>query len=305
MHRLQLNNVNSGYNKKVVLTNVSFVAEKTGVYVVLGTNGSGKTTLFRTIAGVIEPFSGEILLDGENMITSREIRNKASYLSHNNAIPEEMTVRKALHFWSDMESNGNSVPVERRKLDTDRVIELLGLHELVEKKFSDLSEGQKKRIAIATIFLKERDLYLLDEPTSNLDPVFSKKVRDLILELAKNKIVLYSSHNLYEATDIGTHLLLIRRGKVEYFDNISDIRSNHYRIRIDVSADITEHVDCNMIVDSRMEQSRPGHYYFTLMLSNPDDAAAVLRKLIESGIKVYEMRALDNPLQELFEEKGV
>ncbi len=67
MHRLELKNVHSGYNKNAVLSDVSFVAEKAGVYVVLGTNGSGKTTLFRTIAGVIEPFSGEILLEGQDI----------------------------------------------------------------------------------------------------------------------------------------------------------------------------------------------------------------------------------------------
>ena len=87
-------------------------------------------------------------------------------------------------------------------------IELLDLGELKDKRFSDLSQGQKKRAAIAKVFLKERDLYLLDEPTANLDPVASKELRDIIRKLSKDKIILYSSHNLYEATDIGTYLVL-------------------------------------------------------------------------------------------------
>ena len=183
----------AGYNKKAVLSGVSFNAERAGVYVVLGTNGAGKTTLFRTIAGVIDPFSGEIILDGENIISPRKVRKRISYLSHNNAIPEEMTVQNALDFWSKMDNDG---------IGTERVIALLDLHELAEKKFSELSNGQNKRVSIATIFLRERDLYLLDEPTSSLDPIFSKKIRDFILEMSKDRLVLYSSHNLYEATEI-------------------------------------------------------------------------------------------------------
>ena len=274
----------SGYNKKAVLSNVSFKAENAGVYVVLGTNGSGKTTLFRTIAGVIDPFSGAILLDGENVISSKKVRNRISYLSHNNAIPEEMTVHAALDYWSSMNNDG---------IGAEKVIPLLSLQELAEKKFSDLSEGQKKRVSIATIFLSESDLYLLDEPTASLDPIFSKKIRDFILEMGKDKIVLYSSHNLYEATDIGSHLLLVRNGTVQYYEAISSIKSNQYRIGIKASADITKYLD------AKLEGG-----YFIVTLSSREEAAAIMRKLVENGVQVYEMRALDNPLQELFEEGG-
>jgi len=273
----------SGYDKKAVLHNVSFHAEKAGVYVVLGTNGSGKTTLFRTIAGVIEPFSGEVFLDGENIIPSKKIKNKLSYLSHNNAIPEEMTVYDALDFWSNME--------EHAGIGLDKVISLLDLHELGDKKISDLSEGQKKRVSIATIFLADRDLYLLDEPTSSLDPIYSKKIRDRISKMSNDKIVLYSSHNLYEATDIGTRLLLVKNGEVEYYDEISNIIPSSYRIGIKASTDISKFVDA--------EKGEGG--YFILTLSNREEAAILLRMLVENGVLVYEMRALDNPLQELFE----
>ncbi len=272
----------SGYSKKAVLHHVSFDAAKSGIYVVLGTNGAGKTTLFRTIAGVIKPLSGKVFLDDGNLVSSKKIRNRISYLSHNNAIPEEMTVYNALDFWSKMEDEA---------IGADKAIALLDLHEIGTKKFSELSEGQKKRVSIAATFLSEKDLYLLDEPTSSLDPVFSKKIRDIILQLAKNKIVLYSSHNLYEATDIGTHLLLVRNGTVEYYDQISNIKSSRYRIGIKASVDISKFVD-----------AQPGEGgYFILTLSNREEAGKMLKKLVENGVMIYEMRVLDNPLQELFE----
>ena len=98
----------------------------------------------------------------------------------------------------------------------DKAIELLDLSQLKDKKYY-LSQGQTA--ALAKVFLCERDLYLLDEPTANLDPVVSKEIRDIILKLSKDKMILYSSHNLYEATDIGTYLILID-GSVSTFDRI-------------------------------------------------------------------------------------
>ena len=140
------------------------------------------------------------------------------------------------------------------------------------------------------MFLAERDLYLLDEPTANLDPAVSKEIRDIILKLSKDKMILYSSHNLYEATDIGTYLILIKNGSVTIFDRISNIKPKQYRVGIKASRDISK------IVNVQHE----GDYY-VLSVSSPEEAGLALKKIVENNVLVTEMRQLDNPLQELFE----
>ena len=279
MPTLELNGVSSGYNKEVVLHDIDFKLHEPSIYIVLGPNGAGKTTLFRTIAGILEPLSGTILLDGQNTTFSAQARARMGYSSQYNAMPEEMTVYQALKFYSGIEGG-----------DPDKAIELLDLEQMKDKRFSDLSQGQKKRAAIAKVFLKERDLYLLDEPTANLDPLASKEIRDIILKLSKDKMILYSSHNLYEATDIGTYLILIKDGSVTMLDRISNIKQKNYRVGIKATTDITE------IVDAKRE----GDYY-VISVSSPEEAGFALRKIVENGILVTEMRQLDNPLQELFE----
>lgn len=283
MHELELKGVNSGYSKKTILHSISFKANESSVYVVLGPNGAGKTTLFRTIAGILEPYSGEVLLDGNNINSGqdKEVRKRINYLSHYDALPEEMTVYDALRFYEDMEGGS-----------ADKVLDILNLGELQNKRINDLSEGQKKRVSVAKVFLRERDLYLLDEPTANLDPLISKELRDIILKLSKNKIVLYSSHNLYEASDIGGNLILIKDGTIGAFGKISDIKSKDYRYGIRASKDISK------IVDAKLGE---GGYYI-LNVSNPEEAGLALKKIVAKGIMVTEMRRLDNPLQELFEQ---
>ncbi|HZW57655.1 MAG TPA: ABC transporter ATP-binding protein [Nitrososphaerales archaeon] len=282
MHTLELSNVDSGYNSSTVLHNVNFKISEPSIYVVLGPNGAGKTTLFRTISGILKPSAGKVLFDGVSIFASKEARRKMNYLSHFNAVPEEMTVYGALKFYENIEG-GNA----------DEVLDLLSLGELRDKKVSDLSQGQKKRVSIAKVFLRERDIYLLDEPTSNLDPAVSKEIRDILLKLSRDRIVLYSSHNLYEARDVGTYLILIKKGKVVLYDKISNVKSREYRVGIKASQDISK------FVDAKFE----GGYYI-LNVSTPEDAGLVLRELVQKGVLVTEMRQLDNPLQELFEDEG-
>ncbi len=150
MHTLELCGVSSGYGGKDVLHDIRLKITEPSIYVVVGPNGAGKTTLFRTICGILEAHGGAVEFDGVNAFESSEIRKRMIYLSHLNALPEEMTVLESLKFFSEIEGGG----------DIERVLEALHLTELKDKKISDLSQGQKKRASIAKVFLRDRDLYL-------------------------------------------------------------------------------------------------------------------------------------------------
>lgn len=281
MHKLQVVNVAAGYGSKEVLHNVSFEITEPSLYVVLGPNGAGKTTLFRTLAGILEPWTGEIRLNGQRIQENKEARKSINYLSHYNALPEEMTVAGALEFYRGIEGG-----------HVEAVLKTLNLEELVHHKVSELSQGQRKRVSIAKVFLRERDLYLLDEPTTALDPKMARDIRELLLSLSKNKVVLYSSHNLYEAREVGTYLLLIKNGSLRFFDRISNLKPGRYRVGIKALSDVSKVLDSGVV---------EGEYY-VIEVDSPEAAGKLLKDLVERGVTVTEMRELDNPLESLFQE---
>lgn len=281
MQKLELNEVNSGYGNNEVIHGISLRITEPAIYVVLGPNGAGKTTLFRTIGGILKPFSGQVQLDGIDLFNSKEVRRRITYLSHLNAIPEEMTVFNALSYYADIEGG-----------DVERVLDLLNLKDLKDRKYSTLSQGQKKRVSIGKIFLRDRDLYLLDEPTSNVDPKISKEIRDILTNLSKDKFVFYSSHNLYEAKEIGTYLILIKNGKLKFFDKIENVKAKQYRVGIKSLTDISR-----LLPESKLEND-----YHVVTVDSPKMVARIISDLVKGGAELTEVRELDNPLQELFEE---
>jgi ABC-2 type transport system ATP-binding protein len=280
MHSLELSGVSSGYGGKEVLHDIGLKITEPSIYVVLGPNGAGKTTLFRTMCGILEAQRGSVRFDGANVFDSSETRKRMIYLSHLNALPEEMTVMESLKFFSEIEGGG----------DIEHVVQALHLEPLLDKKISDLSQGQKKRASIAKVFLRDRDLYLLDEPTASVDPKISREVREYLLDLSRNKIVLYSSHNLYEAREIGTYIILIKDGTIKFNDKITSLQKGKRRYGIKSPTDLTNMIGAEF-----------SNGYYVVNLDAPEQAGAMVKDLVERGAVVTEMRELDNPLEELFE----
>jgi ABC-2 type transport system ATP-binding protein len=279
-HALEMSGISSGYSGKQILHNIRLKITEPSIYVVLGPNGAGKTTLFRTICGILEAKGGAVQFDGEDVYDSSETRKRMIYMSHLNALPEEMTVLQALNFFCEIEGGG----------DINHVVEALRLEPLLNKKISDLSQGQKKRVSIAKVFLRDRDLYLLDEPTSNVDPKVSKEIREYLLNLSRDKIVLYSSHNLYEAREIGTYIILIKDGTIKFFDKISNLQRGKRRYGIRSPDDLTKMIGAEF-----------SNGYYIVSLDAPEEAGALVRDLVYRGAVITEMRELDNPLEELFQ----
>jgi len=272
--------VSSGYAGTKVLDDVSFSVTEPAIYVVLGPNGAGKTTLFRTIAGILPLYSGSVEIDGRP-IAEQGARDRLHFLSHVDGIPDGLTVEEAIRFYASVQRASET--------DVERVLRLVEIDGLRTKFLKELSAGQKKRVSIARIFLQERDYYLLDEPTANLDPKVAAEIRDLVLGLSREKVVLYSSHNLFEAREIGRYVLALKAGRVALFDRISDLRSARFSVGVRV-------LSGEQFLPSSLRRGD----YFVYELAGPEEVPRLLRELEEKGVQVRELKEMGNPLEDLF-----
>jgi ABC-2 type transport system ATP-binding protein len=279
-HRLEVEGLSSGYRGKRVLVDVSFTVSEPAIYVVLGPNGAGKTTLFRTLAGILDPYDGKVMIDG---IDARQAgdRVRLQYLSHIDGFPDGLRVDEGLRFYAGVEGASEE--------DVERVVALLGMGEWRRSFFSQLSAGQRKRASLARVFLQERGIYLLDEITSNLDPKLAREIRDLVLALSRNDLVLYSSHNLFEAKEIGKYVLVLRNGKLDHFGLLSELRPSRYVVGI--RTDGPE--------EALPASTKQGDYYVQ-ELAGPEEVPKLVAELVAKGVRIREVKEMGNPLEEIF-----
>lgn len=192
--------------------NISFTAKEGEVVGIIGPNGAGKTTLLRMIAGIMEPTSGEVLIDNkthqEDMIG---IKKKIAFLSGNTKLYKDISPYEFL------EMAGNYYEVDEKTLEKriKDIVKKFNMSSFLNQKISTLSTGQYQRTSIARCLVHNPDYYILDEATSGLDVISSKSILDFIKEVKKeNKCIIYSTHYMEEAENICDKIVMINKGKV-------------------------------------------------------------------------------------------
>ena len=192
--------------------NISFTAKEGEVLGIIGPNGAGKTTLLRMIAGIMEPTSGEVLIDNkthqEDMIG---IKKKIAFLSGNTKLYKDISPYELL------EMAGNYYEVDEKTLEKriKDIVKKFNMSSFLNQKISTLSTGQYQRTSIARCLVHNPDYYILDEATSGLDVISSKSILDFIKEVKKeNKCIIYSTHYMEEAENICDKIVMINKGKV-------------------------------------------------------------------------------------------
>ncbi len=199
-----------GKKKEIVLDNVSFSLEKGEIGILLGKNGIGKSTLLKLIANLIKPTSGDILIENENIfsLSRNALAKKISYLPQQIDIPsrlvkdEVMLGRLPNSFFFNSQKDEEIVKTCLKEVDIER---------LSYKYTSELSGGEKQKVAIARSLATQANLLLMDEPTSSLDIKSSFELIELIKNLSKNKKItfLIAMHDISLASSFGDKFFLL------------------------------------------------------------------------------------------------
>ena len=199
------------YASLTAVDDVTFTVSPGEVLGFLGPNGAGKTTTMRMLAGFVSPTSGKASICGHDIETD-PLRAKASlgYLPEGAPSYGEMSVYRFLEFIADVRHLAGS----QRKARLDHVIERLHLANVLDQTIETLSKGFRRRVGLAQAIIHDPPVLILDEPTDGLDPNQKHEVRTLINDMARDKIIVISTHILEEVDAVCTRAIIIARGRI-------------------------------------------------------------------------------------------
>jgi phospholipid/cholesterol/gamma-HCH transport system ATP-binding protein len=228
---------------------VSFTIEKGESVVIIGRSGGGKSVLLKHLVGLLQPDSGKVLIEGEDIVNMNErellrIRRKFGMLFQGAALFDSMTVAENVGFAFRRE---RALPGEEVTRKVKEVLEMVDLPGTEEKKPSELSGGMRKRVGLARAIIYEPQIVLYDEPTTGLDPIVSDSIDKLILRV-RDKLDVTSvvvTHDMRSARRLGQRILMLHERKIyasgtadeifeskdpivrQFIDGVSDPKMGH------------------------------------------------------------------------------
>lgn len=211
-------NIVTGYDKRIIIDGINITIPSNKISVIIGGNGCGKSTLLKTLARLIKPVSGDILIDGKKIISmpSKELAQILGLLPQSPIVPEGITV------W-DLASRGRypyqSFLKSMNKVDFDAIgeaLEMMGIAELSNRCVDELSGGQRQRVWIAMALAQQTDILLFDEPTTYLDIAYQVEILDLLTELNRKKgtTIVMILHDINLSARYADYIFALRAGKL-------------------------------------------------------------------------------------------
>ncbi len=251
---IKLKKISAGYGKDIILKDMDCFFKEGEITSVVGMNGCGKSTLLKVIAGLIEPISGEIEIQGNNIlnISDKDRAKLISYLPQSRNTPVISAERMVLH------GRFPYLSYPRRYSNTDKKIALgamerVGILSLKDKNMSELSGGERQKVYIAMALTQDTKIILLDEPTTFLDITYQLELLQLLTELRnEGKTVITVIHDLSLALRYSNKIIVMEEGKVKYHNTPKEV----------YSSGILEEV-FHVKAHHFMDDNRNEFYYFT------------------------------------------
>ncbi|MBF7082352.1 glycine betaine/L-proline ABC transporter ATP-binding protein [Desulfallas sp. Bu1-1] len=272
--------------------NVSFQVEAGETFVLMGLSGSGKSTLLRCLNRLIEPTSGRVLIDGEDITGMdenklREIRRKKlGMVFQRFALFPHRTVVDNVAYGLEIQGINKEERLEKAR----RVLEVVGLKEWENSMPNQLSGGMQQRVGLARALASDPDILLMDEAFSALDPLIRKGMQDelLALQASLNKTIIFVTHDLDEALKIGDRIALMKDGAIIQIGTPEEILTNPANEYVEK---FVEDVDISKVLTAEGVMKKPD-----VVATTKDGPRTALRRMKENGISSIFVLSRDRQL---------
>ena len=207
---LKLEELTKLYKDKVALDSVSF-SFSPGIYGLLGPNGAGKSTMMNLITDNLTPTKGRVLLNEKSIDElGSEYRKLLGYMPQQQNIYPELSLRRFLYFMASLKG----LKKEEAEKDINHYVRMVRLEDVLGKKLGTFSGGMKQRALIAQALIGDPGILILDEPTAGLDPKERIRIRNLISEVARDKIVIIATHVVTDIEFIAKEIIMLNNGTI-------------------------------------------------------------------------------------------
>lgn len=232
---LQVTNLTKKFGEFVAVSALDFSAERGQVVGFLGRNGAGKTTTMKMMTGVLVPDFGEISYDDLSIVADfQNVISNIGYLPENNPIYENLKVDEFLKAFARL------TKVNTKTEYAGKVIEDVGIGDVLTKRIGSLSKGYKQRVGLAKALLPNPNYLILDEPTTGLDPKQKQEILDLIKSISAEKVVIFSSHILSEVSEIADQVVIIDKGEKVAEGRLNDLLAGHKSSTVIVTLELAD-----------------------------------------------------------------
>lgn len=224
---LEIKSMSKKYGKKGVYDNVDLSFDK-GIYVLLAPNGAGKTTLMEMMVTLTKPNSGEIIYDGKSIYKlADKYRKKVGYLPQRTGYYKNYTAEENLMYISALKG----IDKKAARSLIDEYMAKFGLADVKTKKLKEYSGGMLQRVGIIGALLNDPEILVLDEPTAGLDPKERVRLKNILSDLGKDRIIIVSTHITSDIEFIANKIIMIKNRKILHCDSVDNI-CNAYKGRI-------------------------------------------------------------------------
>ena len=299
--KLEVKDITKSFGDKQALHGISFEVQSGRALGLLGRNGAGKTTTIRILMDVFHANSGEVLLDGEKF---NQRKHLIGYLPEERGLYPKKKVIEQMVYLGRIRGISKSKAVANSK----KWLKRLGVLEYENAKLETLSKGNQQKVQLASTLVCDPDIVILDEPFSGLDPVNSRILQDVVMELiGQNKIVIFSSHQMSYVEEFCKDIVIINKGDVVLSGDLDNIKREFGKNQLVVSAVDKTLDDLENIINEHMSDilEITGRTKEELIIKNVADVSRkqILSKFISENIEIERFETYKPSLNDIFVSK--